>query len=348
MNAKLTYDQVLELLPAYVLGALEPEEMLAVDAYIQNNWLLLERLHQAELAAAQMAHAAPDAPLPTDTKEKLLARVHADLATPAAVEPGVNVAPQPAELTRPAARKSAPAPNLSGGWWTGLQLVFRSGKLWAVATGCAVVALLGVIFYLNQTQAQLRQVTAQLDTLGNKVSQLQQTNQNLQQQLLASQGQMDQASADLNTLKTQVAQLQAANTQLQQANATLQQQTQTDQELLALIATVNPERTVQLPGTEEAPAASGTFYLGDDNQGLLVLSGLKPLPAEQTYELWLIPPEGQPEPAGLLAVKTDSPTWLTVSVPPEAQNFAAVGVSVEPAGGSPAPTGPIVLLSKTG
>ncbi|MGH2541947.1 MAG: zf-HC2 domain-containing protein, partial [Ardenticatenaceae bacterium] len=30
---ELTYQQVEDNLPAYVLGALEPEEMLAVDAY---------------------------------------------------------------------------------------------------------------------------------------------------------------------------------------------------------------------------------------------------------------------------------------------------------------------------
>jgi hypothetical protein len=185
----------------------------------------------------------------------------------------------------------------------------------------------------------LRQVSAQLDALQNQISQLQETNASLQRQLLTKQGQLDQASADLDALKSQAAELQTANTHLQE-------QTQTDRELLALIATADPEHTVQLPGTEEAPAASGAFYLGDDNRGLLVLKGLKPLPTEQTYQLWLIPAEGQPQPAGLLAVKTDALTWLNVSVPPGATDFAAVGVSVEPAGGSPAPTGPIVLLGK--
>jgi anti-sigma-K factor RskA len=45
-----------------------------------------------------------------------------------------------------------------------------------------------------------------------------------------------------------------------------------------------------------------------------------------------------------LEMDADTPDWLTVQIPPGAQNFAAVGVSIEPVGGSPTPTGPIVLL----
>jgi hypothetical protein len=224
MNTELTHEQVLELLPAYALGALEPEEMLAVDAYLENNQALLDRLHQVELAAAQMAHAAPDAPLPAKAKEHLMARVQADLALPGAAMPEVRPSSKPVEITRPAPRKSAPPPASSGGWLAGLRLAFGSAPLWAAATGCAVVALIGVIFYLNQTQARLRQVTAQLDTLQSEVSQLQQTNQNLQEQLLENQGRLDQANADIDAIKNQTAEIQAANTELQQ-------QAQTNQEM---------------------------------------------------------------------------------------------------------------------
>jgi hypothetical protein len=159
---------------------------------------------------------------------------------------------------------------------------------------------------------------------------------------------VSQITDQVAALQAQVAQLQAANTELQQARDTLQQQVQADQNRLALIANANPAQTVMLPGTAEAPEARGAFYSGD-GQGLLLVRGLEPLSAQQSYQLWLIPPaDGAPVPAGLVEVDAaDAPTWLAVPIPPSAQDFAAVGVSIEPAGGSAAPTGPIVLLGST-
>jgi anti-sigma-K factor RskA len=346
MNTELTHDQILELLPAYALGALEPEEMLAVDNYLNQNRTLLDRLHQAELAAAQMAYAAPDVPVPVTAKSQLLSRVRADLATQAAAPPEAILTAPPAAPTRLAPPKLVtPTPLPSEGWWAGLRRVFGSTTGWAVAAGCALIALVILGFYLTQLQSQLKSLQAEVSQLQTTNTELQETNTSLQQQLLENQTQLQQASAELDSVQTQVAELQTANTDLQRNNKTLQQQTQANQELLALVAGPNLKQTVPLSGTEEALAAGGTFYLGGDNQAALVLHGLKPLPANQTYQLWLIPAGGDPAPAGLLAVQTDSPTWVALQVPADApQDFSAVGVSVEPAGGSPAPTGPIVLL----
>ncbi|HXV44599.1 MAG TPA: anti-sigma factor [Anaerolineae bacterium] len=350
MNTELTHDQILAMLPAYALGALEPEEMLAVDAYLNQNRALLDRLHQVELAVAQMAHAAPDTPLPATAKNRLMARVRADMGMPDAAEMAqADVTSQPSEsarLTPP--KRLAPSPR-SAGWLAGLRRAFTPVNGWAVATACAVVALVGVSLYIGQIQGRLTQVNARLDTLQGELSQLQasntqlqETNESLQRELQTNQNGLQQAEVELDALQAQTAELQAANTQLQQTNETLQQQAQADQELLALIAQADPERTVQLPGTAEAPNASGSFYVSDD-EGLLVLRGLEPLPTDQTYQLWLIPADGPPESAGLLAVQANAPTWLTLPLPAETQDFAAVGVSIEPAGGSPAPT-TVVLL----
>jgi anti-sigma-K factor RskA len=123
---------------------------------------------------------------------------------------------------------------------------------------------------------------------------------------------------------------------------------QTNQELLALIAGTNPKRVIHLPGTKESPDAAGTFFMSGDERGVLVLQGLKPLPAAQTYQLWLISSEGAPASAGLLGVQPGGSTWLPVAVPARARNFVAVGVSIEPIDGSPAPTGPLVLLGTIG
>lgn len=102
------------------------------------------------------------------------------------------------------------------------------------------------------------------------------------------QEQVSQINDQVVALQAQVAQLQAANTELQQARDTLQQQVQDDQNRLALIANANPAQTVMLPGTAEAPEARGAFYSGE-GQGLLLVRGLEPLSAQQSYQLWLIP-----------------------------------------------------------
>lgn len=86
MSIQFTRDQVLELLPAYVLGKLEPEEMLAVDNYLEEQRELLAQLNQAEQAAAQLVHTAPVVPLPGDARERLMARVRADLPAQVAEE----------------------------------------------------------------------------------------------------------------------------------------------------------------------------------------------------------------------------------------------------------------------
>ena len=296
---ELSYNQIIDLLPAYALGALEPEEMLAVDAYLNQHQELLTRLRSAEEAAAHLAHIAPPVPLPATAKAHLMSRVQADLAppeaTPATAKPVVR--PKPA-VPKP------PQPS----WWSRLRPLFTS-PLWVGVSAAALIILLVSLFYVRQLQSQLNGANNQLSQLEERISEL-----------------------------------ETAKVQLEQANQTLQQQLQTGNDRLMLIANADPDRTLQLSNPEGEPGAGGTFYVRDD-EGLLVWRGLEPLPQDQSYQLWLIPPaEGAPVPAGLLEIEAGAPDWLTVQIPPDAQNFAAVGVSIEPAGGSPAPTGPIVLL----
>ena len=71
-------------------------------------------------------------------------------------------------------------------------------------------------------------------------------------------------------------------------------------------------------------------------KAVVVLAGVPSLPRSQTYELWLMGP-GKPRPAGLLR---DSGSPVIAGGLGDATQ---VGVTVEPAGGSPQPTGVPVL-----
>ncbi len=65
-------------------------------------------------------------------------------------------------------------------------------------------------------------------------------------------------------------------------------------------------------------------------------------PAGKVYELWLQTPEGDMEPAGLMPDDPDT----TYVLDGDAAQATAVGITVEPDGGSPEPTSdPIALFS---
>jgi anti-sigma-K factor RskA len=111
--------------------------------------------------------------------------------------------------------------------------------------------------------------------------------------------------------------------------------------------TLAPSRTQ--PGTQVIafPATDGqqiqVTYEPGATSGLLVATGL-PTPTDgQVYELWYILPDNpNPQAAGTF-VPTNGSVVATVKVDP---SFAALAVSVEPAGGSSTaqgPRGPVIL-----
>jgi anti-sigma-K factor RskA len=100
----------------------------------------------------------------------------------------------------------------------------------------------------------------------------------------------------------------------------------------------------QVRGTDAAPEAAGVLIQDPAGEGsVLIVTGLSSLPAGMEYQVWrIIGPDVAPIGAGTFRV-LDSRVLLV----PVAAGFSpteTIGVSVEPAGGSPAPTGEIVLL----
>ena len=163
------------------------------------------------------------------------------------------------------------------------------------------------------------------------------TNTTMAQQQTALAAATDQVTR----LQAQVAQLQTANAQLQTAGQQLVEQFEQERQQISALLAVN--QLVALDGTASAPGARGTLFVGE-NSLVLLLEGLQPLPAGQTYQLWLIPADSDPISAGLVEVATTTAPNLTTEARVPTTTFAAVGLSVEPAGGSPQPTGEIVLL----
>jgi hypothetical protein len=86
------------------------------------------------------------------------------------------------------------------------------------------------------------------------------------------------------------------------------------------------------------------FYLRNRSSLVFVASNLPALPPQKAYELWLIPAQGAPIPAGVF--KPDAHGSATVVNPPlpagaEAKAFA---ITVENEAGATSPTMPIVMM----
>lgn len=103
-------------------------------------------------------------------------------------------------------------------------------------------------------------------------------------------------------------------------------------------------RTLPVGGTQ---GAGNLVIYPEGNQAVLFLRDLPELEPGRSYQVWLIPPESAPESAGLIERKAGQP-YVPFLVTPQTplRNYLAIGVSVEPEGGSPAPTtNPILLVN---
>jgi hypothetical protein len=116
------------------------------------------------------------------------------------------------------------------------------------------------------------------------------------------------------------------------------------QEVLDLL-TAPTAQHVLLTAAKTAPAPSArAVYLASRGSLVLEASNLQPLPAGKTYELWVIPASGAaPIPAGLFEPDATGSASVVMPRLPRGIPAKAFGVTIENAGGSTAPTLPIVL-----
>ncbi|MEQ1730615.1 MAG: anti-sigma factor [Vicinamibacterales bacterium] len=150
----------------------------------------------------------------------------------------------------------------------------------------------------------------------------------LQRQVLALTDVAASAAARAEALTTEVASLRRQSTELIQ--------------VLNVIGAPDV-RQASLIGQGAAAGALGRAYWSRTEGLVFKALRLPPLTTGRDYQLWIVPPTGAPVSMGMLAVRADGSSSQATPLA-DLPAAAAVAVTIEPAGGSPTPTMPIVMV----
>lgn len=135
-----------------------------------------------------------------------------------------------------------------------------------------------------------------------------------------------------------VAGLLVWNVQLQQQVMSFQAAADIDRR-----ARLTDSRAIALVGTG-APAASARLYVvGDGSQAELAVTGLPPVRADRTYQLWFARPGQLTETGGAFRVNERGQALATMVIPVPLDQVSAIAVTEEPMPASMRPTGEHLL-----
>jgi anti-sigma-K factor RskA len=143
-------------------------------------------------------------------------------------------------------------------------------------------------------------------------------------------------------------QAEALRTQIQFQKArlaALEEQSRRTRETILLVRSPG-SRVIDLQGQEDrAESAARVFWDARRGKWTLYADRLPPAGAGKTYQLWLVT-DREKISAGTFDPSAAEEATGEVTVPPDAGTVIAAAVTPEPEGGSPQPTGKILLLGK--
>lgn len=124
---------------------------------------------------------------------------------------------------------------------------------------------------------------------------------------------------------------------------TTQEQLKREQEISQMFSAPDT-RVATLTGTEMAPRAQARLAYNKAGSAMMIVEGLPPAPPGKDYQIWFIT-DGKPLPGGVFKPDEAGHVEMHAQVPLQARSAAAFAVTLEPQGGTAAPTGEKYLLS---
>lgn len=134
------------------------------------------------------------------------------------------------------------------------------------------------------------------------------------------------------------AQLNAVRAQ----QAEMAERLQVQNALMVLIGAGNAQRVELPPQAEESEAHAAMVWDPDRRRAFLYVGNFPTLPPTEVYQLWLIRDDTRVS-GGLFTVDDNGAGTLLLEAPEPLGTYEAVGITPEPAGGSPGPTAPPVV-----
>lgn len=100
----------------------------------------------------------------------------------------------------------------------------------------------------------------------------------------------------------------------------------------------------ELQGTEIASRSSGRLYgKSDQSSFVLAVHNLPRLETGKVYQVWLVNAAGERTSGGTFSLDIQGYGWIVVTPPKPLIEYRSIGITIEPDGGSPGPTGPRVM-----
>ena len=96
-------------------------------------------------------------------------------------------------------------------------------------------------------------------------------------------------------------------------------------------------------GKGQPAPPQGNVFVNGQSGVLLIASNLPKLSKGRMFEMWLIPKQGVPHPAGMFEPNASGTGFNLMSGPVDVSSLGAIAVTIEPESGSPAPTSTPIL-----
>lgn len=145
-------------------------------------------------------------------------------------------------------------------------------------------------------------------------------------------------------LMVQVQRLKYANARLEQALVEEKEQATAAKAVLTMFNDPTVQRMTLVSAHGQAVPHVSTYYQMKNGHILLTAKNLQPLPADKSYQLWLIPMNGHaPMPAGLVRPDGEGGAFMMHTMETTGIEAKAFAITIEPLHGSNTPTMPIVM-----
>jgi anti-sigma-K factor RskA len=127
-------------------------------------------------------------------------------------------------------------------------------------------------------------------------------------------------------------------------NLALRERLAQTQEFQQLVSTPGA-RMAELKGTDVGAGAIAKLVYDNNGRAMLMADNLPTVPQGKAYQLWFIVGNNPPMPGKTFVPDSEGKGMLKDQMPQAALNAAVFAITLEPAGGLPAPTGKIYLAS---